>query len=171
MNLENSPHLVIPTPAVLDMVYGHGPDDLSNFLQEGQEAPAKALLAKPATFWLNLLNETYRGPRVRVLAYPSKAFDEELQRTEADRVEKQKQTLGPEGIKAAGNAIAEAIASQKLPPPAVLEAVPVADVDKIMFRKLTYYNYTTEPQPKGFDLRSIPFKFHLDDLKSQFLRY
>ena len=57
------------------------------------------------------------------------------------------------------------------PPQEVLTSIPVAPVEDIAYRKLEFFNYTTKKQPKNFDLKSIPFKFHLDDLNSQFIRY
>ena len=38
------------------------------------------------------------------------------------------------------------------------------------YRKLDSYNYTSKVQPENFDLKSIPFRFHLDDINSQFVR-
>ena len=62
------------------------------------------------------------GPRIRVLAYPSKKLNEEIIKNESDRVEKQKTNLGKEGLKKAGEAVANAIKSQILPPQEVLES-------------------------------------------------
>ena len=36
---------------------------------------------------------------------------------------------------------------------------------------MKYYNRTTEQKPDGFDLTQIPFKFHLDNINSQFIRF
>ncbi len=47
----------------------------------------------------------------------------------------------------------------------------MGDVNKIAFRHLTHYNATSATQPAGFDLQSLPFRFHLDDIASQFVRY
>ena len=67
MNLENSPHLIIPNPTVLDMVYGHSPDDLGQFLMAGEEEQAKAFLAEKPDYWLQLLKDTldFDAPKVR----------------------------------------------------------------------------------------------------------
>ena len=49
--------------------------------------------------------------------------------------------------------------------------MPVADATSITFRPFRYFNYTTESQPEFFDLRSVPFRFHVDDAKSHFVRF
>jgi hypothetical protein len=82
----------------------------------------------------------------------------------------QVEALGPEGLEAAGRKIESALKSQHLPPDHVLRSIPVADVDSITFRSFAYYNQTSEAQPPEFDLRSVPFPFYLDDMKSRFVR-
>ena len=170
-NLENSPHLIIPDPAVLDMLYGSKPDELYNFIKEEEQENAEKLIAQPESFWLDLMNVTFSRPRVMTKAYPSQALDLKLAKEESERLEKQREDLGPEGLEAKGKAIQEALDSQILPPPEVLKSVPIADVNSIQFRKLTFYNHTTKVQPKGFDLQKIPYHFQLDDVNSQFVRF
>ena len=63
------------------------------------------------------------------------------------------ESLGPEGLEQAKEKIMDALHSQKLPPSEVLQSVPVADAGSITFRSFNSYNYTTEKQPEGFDVR------------------
>jgi Zn-dependent M16 (insulinase) family peptidase len=171
MNLENSPHLVVPDPAVLDMLYGNKPDQFYHFIKEAEEEAAKKILEKPESFWLDMINVTFSRPKVMTKAYPSADLSHQLSSNETRRLKDQKATLGPEGLLASGKSIKEAIKSQVLPPPEVLKSIPVADVNSIQFRKMTYYNYTSKSQPEGFELKKIPFNFHLDDINSQFVRF
>ena len=76
MNLENSPHLVIPDPAVLDMLYGTKKDQIYQFIRENEEDAAQDLMAKPDTYWLDMMNVTFSRPRVMTKAYPSQKFGE-----------------------------------------------------------------------------------------------
>ena len=46
--LENSPHLIIPSPVILDMIYGTSKDDLGKFLHTEQEKEAQWYLDQPA---------------------------------------------------------------------------------------------------------------------------
>ena len=73
-------------------------------------------------------------------------------------------------MKKAAEDVKNALASTKLPPKSVLLKVPFADVNAMTYHTLHYYNYTTPKQPKGFDLKSIPFRFEIDDINSEFVR-
>lgn len=171
-NLENSPHLIVPDPAVLDLLYGgNKKDTLYSFLKEDEEEAAKNLISKPQSFWLELMNDTFSRPRALTKAYPSNDLNQELTANESKRLEIQRENLGPEGKAQAGERIERALASQILPPPEVLKSIPVADVNSIQFRKMIFYNHTTQRQPEGFDLQDIPFHFQLDDVNSQFVRF
>lgn len=171
MNVENSPHLVVPDPAVLDMLYAAKQDQLYDFITDDEEETAQGLIAKPESFWLDLMNATFSRPRVLTKAYPSQELSEELSYNETKRLELQKTRLGRKGLKRMEAKIKAALRSQILPPPEVLKSIPVADVNSIQFRKMTYFNYSTERQPEGFDLKSIPYHFHFDDMNSQFVRF
>ena len=61
MNVENSPDHVLPTPAVLDMIYGHDEGDLGDFLSEGGAGYARRFLGFSPELWLQLLRETFAG--------------------------------------------------------------------------------------------------------------
>jgi len=86
MNLENSPHLVVPDPTVFDMLYGRKPADLGAFLTD--ESMTR-LSNKTAEYWIDLLKSTFSSPRVVVKAYPSEELDQYIDNTEIQRVEKQ----------------------------------------------------------------------------------
>ncbi len=94
---------------------------------------------------------------MKVLAYPSKAYAEKLRSTEEDRLKKQRDDMGEDGLRKAGENVKLAVESQKLPPNDVLVKVPVADVGGIVFRRLKSYdlanNEEEEGAPGGFDLK------------------
>lgn len=170
MNVENSPD-VIPDAAILDLLYSESDDDIVKLLR--MEDESDALLAKKydVSFWLNLLNETFiQSPRVLLKGVPNIELNEQLYADEEERVRLQIKTLGPEGLKSAGDKVKRAIDSQALPPNSVLETVPTAGVDSIAWRKLVHYNHSSKPGPQGFDLAGIPFRFYFDDIRSQFVR-
>ena len=79
--------------------------------------------------------------------------------------------MGEEGLKAAGETLRAAIGASVDPPASVLETFPLADTESIRFLPLTSYNYTSDAQPGGFDLRAVPFRFHVDEIDSQYVRF
>ncbi len=94
---------------------------------------------------------------MKVVAHPSREFDAQITEAESLRVEEQRGRLGPEGLRAAGESARRAVESQRLPPMEVLEKVPMADVDGIVFRRMSSHDLAdpgTDPAPGGFDLRS-----------------
>ena len=38
-------------------------------------------------------------------------------------------------------------------------------------RSLNQFNRSSPDQPEGFDLQGLPFRFHLDDLVTDFIRF
>ena len=56
------------------------------------------------------------------MAYPSRQLNEQNQQKEFERLEKRMTRLGKEGLKKAGDEVANAIKSQILPPQSVLES-------------------------------------------------
>ena len=89
MNMENGPHLVVTDPTVLDMLFSQESSHFELFFQDADEESMKQLLNKTSDFWLDLLNQTFTGPRALVLAYPSQDYDNELTVMEAERLKKQ----------------------------------------------------------------------------------
>ena len=78
---------------------------------------------------------------------------------EVERVAKQREELGPEGMKEAGREIKEALSKQVKAPTSMVSAVPMAEVDTIAYQTLLHYNYTTHHQPPAqFDLKGIPYR-------------
>jgi Zn-dependent M16 (insulinase) family peptidase len=174
VKIENGPQEVIPGAIVADMLYSTKKTDLHTFLKQGDLETAQNMKDKSGQFWLDLLRETLcrcnDNPRVKLLAYPNANYNKELVANETKRVEKQQEILGEEGMKKAAEDVKNALASTKLPPKSVLLKVPFADVNSMTYHTLHYYNHTTPKQPKGFDLKSIPFRFEIDDINSEFVR-
>jgi len=105
-----------------------------------------------------------------VLSYPNKKLAEDQRQAEEDRIEANLVSMGEEGVKAAKQELEMALASQELPPDDVLLSMPVANVDGIVFRRLDYRNRTIGLLP-GFDPSIVPYRVHLDDVDSRFVRY
>ncbi len=105
------------------------------------------------------MRTAFSGPRVRVSGIPSEEYRRQLAKEEKARLAAKKEELGEEGMRESGERLAAAIASAVDPPAEVLESFPLADTESIRFLPLTSYNYTSELQPEGFDLRSMPYRY------------
>lgn len=121
-------------------------------------------------FWRNLLKKyLVDGPSVVVRAKPSKEEQAKLSKEEDDRIEQQRKTLGPEGLKQKEKGLNEAIEKNDIPPPdEMLTELPIPDITKIHFHSIK--SYTTEgKQPEKFDLQQVPIYACLDDVKTNFV--
>ena len=196
IKLEESPYQIIPDATVMDLLYSQNSKDLKALLKMSGTEDTTRMLSKDSNYWINLLNETQLSPKILLLGYPSAVYNKELLANETARTMQQIKSLGPEKLEETEIKLEQAIENQVLPPNDVLASVPVANVSSITYRKLTYYNYTTiggwefgdsfkeaipnktslpldikdDKVPSLFDIKEIPFRFHFDDINSQFVR-
>ena len=200
IKLEESPYELIPDATILDLLYSQNETNFEQLMSQSGTKETDRILSKTTDDWIRLLNETLNTPKILLLGYPSAKLSEELLANETSRIENQVQTLGSDKLEQAASTLEEAIESQELPPKEVLASVQVANVSSITYRKLTYYNYTTiggwefgdsytesipdkasleslfpadsndSNKPVIFDIKEIPFRFHFDDINSQFVR-
>ena len=200
IKLEESPYEVIPDATILDLLYSQNDTNFETLLSQSGTEDTSRILSKTSEDWIKLLNETLFTPKILLLGYPSAKYNEELLANETSRIKNQAENLGREKLEQAALTLENAIESQELPPNEVLASVPVANVSSITYRKLAYYNYTTiggwefgdsytervpdksstdslfsvdvnnSNKPAVFDIKEIPFRFHFDDINSQFVR-
>jgi len=164
---ENSPHLFVPDATVLDQLYGKKPQNLKQFVLASNLN--KEYREKDAMFWINLIEEIFiNTPKIYIKGIPSKAKQEMLIREEEKRIDEQKAQLGDEGLMKKQEILEAAISSQNLPSNQVLNKIPFGDVSKIKFRNLNSFNRSL-PSPL-VDFKDIPFKIHIDDVKSKFVQ-
>ena len=132
-DMENSPHLFVPDASVLDMLYGHQPEDLRKFLSSSLSN--NQFRDRNSTFWVNLLRDQFINQKKVVLkGKPSRAKVAELTEKEELRIEAQIQDLGAAGLARKQEELEMAIESQKLPGHEVLEKIALGKVDTIQFR-------------------------------------
>lgn len=91
------------------------------------------LLAKDKTFWIELLRQYMTNSKsVVIRAVPSVEEQKRMAKEEATRVEEQRKRLGVNGLATKGNELAQAMATNEIPPPPeMLTMVPIPNVDNI----------------------------------------
>ncbi len=165
-SLETSAEFSV-SGAIKDAIYSRSPKNWEEIFDDDFDD----LLEKPREYWVGLIRTAFSGPRVRVAGVPSEEYRDRLAEEEKERLRRQKEELGEDGMREAGERLLGAISSARDPPASVLETFPLADTESIRFLPLTSYNYTSEAQPDGFDLRGMPYRFHLDEVDSQYVRF
>jgi len=164
---ENSPHLFLPDATLLDKIYGQKREHFKQFVVASQWSAAHK--DRNASYWLELIDEIFNNHlSIAVEGKPSLKLSTDYIKKEEERIKKQIEDLGLEGRKKKAKELEAALASQTLPGDDILTKIPLGDVEKIQFRSLNSYNRTLNPDNR-FDFSDIPFKIHIDDVKSKFV--
>jgi len=164
---QDGPHSILLGATLLDKIYGHKEEHFEEFVVATQWSLAHR--AHNASYWLELINEIFnKHLSIAVKAKPSLNLTNINKEKEKVRLERQIAELGPEGMKEKKQELETALATTMFPPNDVLAQIPLGDVAKIQFRSLNSYNRTLNPG-NLFDFSGIPFKIHLDDVKSTFV--
>lgn len=100
---------------------------------------------------------------------PSIEERERIAKDEEERVAKQKEALGPEGLMEKQKQLDAAIANNEIPPPEeMLTKLPRPDVQKIKFHPITSYS-TNSSQSDKLDFENCPVYMYFDDLNTNFV--
>lgn len=101
-NIETDPHDTAAYLIISDVIYGDGNEAFINRLNMTKQL--EYFLTVDENYWINLLR-TYlvEGKHICIRAYPSIEEQERLSKIELDRIEKQRNELGIEGLQQKGN--------------------------------------------------------------------
>ncbi|KAG8228414.1 hypothetical protein J437_LFUL003887 [Ladona fulva] len=168
-HMERDPHLSVAFMLVGDCLYGSTKEDLDHRLN--QVSDMRLLLSEPKEFWLGLLKRyLVTAPSVVVRGVPSKRKKEELEEEEKKRVEEQRKTLGPDGLSEKEKQLIAATEENEKPPPeSLLRGIPIPSMSSIQFHPVARYTSESKVQHSAADLSKLPFRFHLDDVHTNFV--
>jgi len=120
-------------------------------------------------YWLDLLKNVFLESRYFVIkGIPSSRKLEQIKSEENNRLQARIKLLGENILKQKQKNLEEAIKNQIPPPNKVLREFPVGKIDTIRFRPIKSYNSSIKTEL--FNFEEIPFKLHIDDVKSQFVQ-
>ena len=128
------------------------------------------MLIEPKDFWKRLLKKYFiDSPKVTVMGKASKKEQEELTRMENERIAKQIEALGPEGLGVKHKILTEAIKINEIQPPVeVLTKLPIPDTNKISFHSIKSYTSDFKDNEK-INFSKAPVYMYIDDLKTNFV--
>ncbi|CAD7087874.1 unnamed protein product [Hermetia illucens] len=169
-SLESNPHDAVAFLIIGDVLYGRNEKDFVDRLNT--KKILEALLSKPADYWVDLL-KTYLvdANEICVRGYPSIEEQARMSKEEIERIEKQRNTLGPEGLQAKGTALMEAMAkNEEQPPESMLTQVPVPSTEDINFHYLKIYKATDGSQSiPCVDFNDFPVYAEIYDIHTNFI--
>ncbi|XP_046403336.1 uncharacterized protein C05D11.1-like [Ischnura elegans] len=168
-HLEGSPHDSVAFMLVGDCIYGSTKEDLDHRLNQVDDM--HLLLSEPKDFWLGLIRKyLVDAPSVVVRGVPSKRKREEMEEEEKKRIEAQRGSLGSKGLAEKERELTAATEENEKPPPeSLLRGIPIPSISSIHFHPINSYTSDKDQLHPSIDLASLPFRFHLDDLRTNFV--
>ena len=166
---EYTPHQSLTSILNRDFLYGNTEEDLDTWLNMADQF-AK-LIEKPVVFWQNLLQETLvDNPLVVVQGQPDAHLVPRLRREEEERVHRQREQLGEQGLVLKHQELHEAIAdNSRLPVETVLSVIPSSNTTALSFFNISSVNSSSQVQLDGFNLTTMPVFFKFDQINSKFV--
>ncbi|XP_037047629.1 uncharacterized protein C05D11.1-like [Bradysia coprophila] len=168
-NLESNPHEAISFMVIGDVLYGNTPDDFDMRLNVHKQL--EYLQTVNESYWLDLLKEYMIDSKYAVIkGYPSIAEQQRIAQ-DKDRIEKQREELGPEGLETKAAELLDAMTKNAIPPPdKMLTEVPIPSTDGIHFHPSNIYR-TGDPDdlPAGLDLNAWPVYSEAIDIHTNFV--
>lgn len=172
-SVETEPHDTLAFILIGDFLFGETKEDLD--VRTNPLSCYEMLEKEEEDYWVNLLKTYCIGkPYVAITGSPSIALMQTMAEAEKERLKKQKEALGEEGLKQKEEALKNANKENEIKPSDdILRSLPVPDVGLIQFHPLKpYCNYKNKDVEKSdkFPIDEIPFKFQLDDLHTNFVQ-
>ncbi|XP_015438659.1 PREDICTED: uncharacterized protein C05D11.1-like [Dufourea novaeangliae] len=167
--LESNPQNVIAHMLFIHVLYGNTKEDLDQRLNDIKDL--KKLEMEPESYWLNLLKKYFLdSPLIVVKGIPSLNKQLELTEKEKERVAKQIEDLGEEGLQLKEKELEGAIAKNNIPvPDEILSSVPIPSTDLISFHHIKSYTTETTEQHSRFAVTELPFYTYLDHVTTNFV--
>ncbi|KOC67604.1 Uncharacterized protein C05D11.1 [Habropoda laboriosa] len=167
--MEADPHDSIAYMLFGYSLYGDTKEDLEQRINKVQDL--KKLENEPQSYWLNLLKTYFLdSPFVIVKGIPSLEKKHELTEKEKNRVAKQIENLGNEGLKKKEKELQGAIAKNEIPiPDEILSSVPIPSTHLINFHHIKSYTTESCKQHSRFDVSKLPFYTYLDHVNTNFV--
>lgn len=168
--IESTPHDTLANYVIMDFLYGDTVQDLQN--RVNQIAMLMSLLKKDKQFWLQLLKKyMVDNKAVCIIGEPSPALLKRMADAENQRIQRQREVLGKEGLRGRAEALEKATeANEKELPRDTILGVQVPPFSSISFHSLTRScNAQGGTGILSFGLQGIPFRFELDHMSSNFV--
>ena len=172
-HLENSPHDTVAFMVIGDALYGNSHEDFRRRLNQIQDF--EAISKESECFWSDLVRRYLLGkPCVTTQGIPSRAEMEAMAAAEQQRIEKQRQQLGPDGMANKARDLAQALEQHdQLPSVDLITSVPIPNINSVTYHPINRFcnrDHTSNcSSPKNFDLNQISLRFQLDHVKTNFV--
>jgi Zn-dependent M16 (insulinase) family peptidase len=129
------------------------------------------MLDEPESFWMQIIDKMMvKSPRILVMGVPSIKLQEEMRIEEENRIKKQKDDLGEEGLNKKKIELDEAMEKNEIEAPdEILRSVPIPSASSLKFHPVESFNTSSEKQLENFNLKKMPVFFQFDQIGSNFV--
>ncbi|RZC37564.1 C05D11.1-like, partial [Asbolus verrucosus] len=167
-NIENNPHNALAFIVIGYILYGNNKKDFEQRLDPLSDL--SKLLKEPKSFWVALMKKYFVDNKyVAVQCIPSKDEHNRMAEEEADRVKKQIDLLGEDGLNVKGKLLEDAVKFNSRDPPSdMLTSLPIPSLKSINFHDITRYR-TDLDQRQQIDLSKTSVYTCFDHIKSEFI--
>ncbi|XP_033228376.1 uncharacterized protein C05D11.1-like isoform X2 [Belonocnema kinseyi] len=167
--MESYPHDTVSDWLIGAVLFGNTEEDLKQRLN--QIELFKKLMVEPASYWLNILNKyLINAPIAISKGIPSIEKKNEIAEKEKERIAKQIENLGKEGLEKKKRELEEAIAENEKPAPdELLTSVPIPSTDSINFMHVKRFSTDSVEQHPQFDVNKLPLYTFLDHANTNFV--
>ncbi|CAH0557668.1 unnamed protein product [Brassicogethes aeneus] len=167
-NIENMPHNSVAFMIIGHMLYGNSREDLQQ--RVNPLVDLMKLLGEPKSFWLDLLKKYFvENKHVSVQCVPSIEEQQEMAKTEKERLDAQVATLGESGLKEKAGVLEAAIGhNDRDPPMDMLTSVPIPSTNSMNFHSVSRYRSDLDDKEK-IDLSDTPIFTYFDHIKTNFV--
>ena len=167
--MENTPHDSVAFMLIGDMLYGNTGEDMRIRLNSVEEF--EKLKSEPNSYWTELISDIMiKSPRVVIMGKPSIDLQEKMRQEEEERTQKQRESLGVDGLRKKKDELdAAMMKNEEEAPEEVLSSVPIPKVSSIKFHPVSTHRTSDEEHLPNFDLRKMPVNFQFDQVNSNFV--
>ncbi|KAK9870443.1 hypothetical protein WA026_008009 [Henosepilachna vigintioctopunctata] len=167
-NLENVPHQTIAFQIIGHMLYGNTKEDLQQ--RVNPLLNLDTLQKEPKSYWISILKKYFIDNKFIVIrCKPSKEEQQQMAKDEKERIAKQIEDLGTEGLKRKGAELEKAIEfNDREPPKDMLVSVDIPGLKSVNFHNITRYK-SDSLNKKILDLSDTPVFTYFDDVNSNFV--
>eukprot|EP00002_Diphylleia_rotans_P030294 TRINITY_DN6211_c0_g2_i2.p1 TRINITY_DN6211_c0_g2~~TRINITY_DN6211_c0_g2_i2.p1 ORF type:complete len:914 (-),score=188.85 TRINITY_DN6211_c0_g2_i2:270-3011(-) len=165
--LEESPSDFFAGVVILDFLYADTNEQMSESLQVTKRL--EAMKSTDSKYWTGLLEKYFlKANYVEIKGKPSAALSKQMADDEKQRIQKQKELLGEEGLKQKALALEQAsLANNRPMPENLIDEFPVPDPAKVPLLSVSTHRF--EPfQPDTSDA-SLPFFVQFDTINTKFV--
>lgn len=124
---------------------------------------------EPKSYWVGLLDKYFvKNDSISIQGYPSIEEQQQMAAEEKERIEKQIESLGEDGLKEKAAALEKAIEYNERPPPdSMLTSVNIPSLKSINFHNII--RYRSDVINDQLDLSETPVFTYFDHVKSGFV--